>query len=216
MRNTTPTQSSLPALFEGSSERTVAPAFAERIESAIEILDRAGLPARYVNNRPVPRGVESVFTDDRDWAVCRWQDDPAVRRERRFYMPPRVHGELLRVRDAGVRFDELVVAHELPAGTLTPGQPINHELLLPPRREVVVHTGTRLADAATTVNRFTLGLLRGTTIAAATAAVASSKVVGHLLEHGLDPVIFGLLTDETQEDAAWFYLTHWVWGQERG
>lgn len=216
-----------------------------RIAGTEALARREGVDVRFVDLRKMPKGVERLSTENRDWVIAKVADDPAVKRYKKFFLTPRVKQDLTRIREAGLAFDEIVIAHELPKGTLKRGRRVTADMLMPPRREVVIQTGNRWANAAEEINSDALptAVAAGAGVIGALVAVAqaitdaggamahsaseaiserrqrradraTSTSEGGLVGFLLDPIIFGILRDQESDQAAWFYLTHWTWGDE--
>ena len=206
------TQHTLPPRLY-SRAMTVATAL-EQVEMDVPCL---GLATLFDEERVYPG-------PDRDWVLLPLAEDPSYRQHDGFATLPRVISRLERIRDAGIEFDTLYIAHELPKGILEPGKPFDRRWLLPPPSPKTRHLSERLGDAVQKSFRVAAAPLRAgamVTAAAGAVAAAAGGAMAPLMLLALlavDPILFGAViaprrTVAPGELAAWFKLASWTYAE---
>ena len=139
-----------------------------------------------------------------DWVIVNLSDDPLWTDVERFPVPGKVLRHLKRLCRAGIDFDTLVIAHEVPGGVCRPGEAVRLELILPPppRRALLA---ARVADVLSRMVWFVAAL---PALSAAAPLVVAARVV--------DPILIGAKVRpgarvRPGEWASWFYVCHWTW-----
>lgn len=209
-----------------SALRKTEPKLAQRCEMVLDTARRHKLSLGLCGVRPEHGGVEFVERLASDWVVMPVSIDPGYI-QHGMVMPESALQVLLRIRQTGLDFDDIVVAHELPKGAYRPGQPLPVDLLLPPRTTEVRQGSAGLAKVADALGNgmgAAMNVLITKVIPA--AAVGSAKIAGDVFDGvshvtqssrpALDPILMGLMRPEgaaagSGRLCAWFYLIHWVW-----
>lgn len=151
---------------------------------------------------PLPKG-PVMFTmappAEWDWAVLRLEEDPLYHRGE-LAMPREVRQKLARLDDAGVRFDDLLIAHEVPkADTLTTRGEEK------PIMELVLTSRPAPSRQVLALEKFFTAIVSG---ASKFATVSASA-----LETFSDPVLIGVLTGEGTAQpgtlAVYFEIARW-------
>lgn len=160
-----------------------------------------------------PRAYEG---EDTDWALMGIDDDPTARAG--LPMPRDIRRRLGRIDAAGIEMDVLMIAHEVPKGSLPIATALKPEDLAKvvtvpdPAKVAATSTaiGTGIEHAARTLARTARATAIGVGYAAGTVAVAPFALLA-----SLDPVIIGgrSLTGRARpgEPCVWFELARWVW-----
>lgn len=210
----------------------------ERHQRTLDRASARNLPIRYLGTRPVPARTELYPGREADWALMSLSGDPLFYSNgRRLVVPAAVKRDIDRALEAGIDFDALFIAHELPAGLVRPGQPIPLDLVAPPpppeMQRYAERTGERSAkvcrmagQVVLTVAATSLGLIRGAVKAASSAARETATGLGRAAlaisssNVYRDPILFGVnLTGERvglgEPIGLWYYLTHWYWPSRR-
>ena len=134
-------------------------------------------------------------TEAWDWIVLRLQDDP-VFRAGELAIPRSVKDHLTMLERSGARFDELLIAHEVPRGS-------DRKLSGKPDWEMDLLTSLSKARVERSVNRIdrVLGKVAG-------AATKTGSLIAGI---GSDPVLIGTVRiDEGPAGRhAWFVLAAW-------
>jgi hypothetical protein len=135
-----------------------------------------------------------------DWLVLRLEDDPLFKRGE-LAIPPRQRSVLCSLDKAGVTFDELLIAHEVPRGSLKSGS----DLPKPDVEEVLLEV------SAAPVRRLE-GLVKA--MALCTKAItALPLVVVAAVADAADPVLIGAITKGGMRNpgvlAAYFEVIRW-------
>ena len=159
-----------------------------------------------------------------DWVMMNLSQDPMFYSNgNRLTLPEAAAKDVKRTVAAGINFDAIYIAHEIPAGQVWPGQPVPLELIAPPpspqatrRLQAMEQRSIGLWD---TVQSCLARMARIGKGAANTLASASMTAMALPLL-ALDPILFGIHFDDSwhfagQPMAMWYYITHWRWpGQE--
>lgn len=193
----------------------ITPIVAHRIQIIEQAAQAKQLPVHHSFNAPLFTGTMTIPGPQHDWHLMPLAEDPAWDHRHGFPMPQEVIAQLRRIEAANLGLDTLYIAHETPKvrGYL-PGSVEHKSLLMPPvspraqaRAQTMGNVAAKLLQAA-----FAPVLLAGVVGAGAvaTAAIAAGALVG------LDPIIFGLVTDPQHglrpgTPAAWMYLCSWTW-----
>lgn len=173
---------------------------------------RAGDQVQPMGAAPLPNGPQ-YFPQSAgtpwDWVVLRLVDDPRYVAGQ-LDMPRPVKKDLLHLADAGVEFDDLLIAHEVTKGAISSPKPTLAEVskainATPPRRHAVHEQLHSTLTAVLTGLKYGAGGLA----AAPLAGLAPLGLLGVLA----DPALIGVLTcDGTPtpgQDAAYFLIARW-------
>jgi len=153
---------------------------------------------------------------DTDWILAPANDSLPV-------VPRREREALLRLRDAGVDFPLVYVAHEIPSdknyrgSANATGLPVSIDQVqaaalvgpVPPPREAV-ELSERLARRSSQV---LTAVKRGVATAGA-IAVSPLVLMGSIAAAGLDPIVLGAIPASSKvpgQPAAWYVLAKWTW-----
>ncbi|MDH7489005.1 MAG: hypothetical protein QHH80_05805 [Anaerolineae bacterium] len=189
-----------------------------RHQKTLQLARCSNLPLLFLGYAPVFSGQRVYHGRDCDWAMMHVGDDPVFRLHgQRLYAPKPVRAHLEKITEAGIEFDAIFIAREIPAGSVKPGEPIPLELLIPPPHPEARERLNTFERAAMNWWNFVAKVLTATArgIAAGAVAVAAAGAgVGALA--ALDPVLFGVQFDATWHTdghpiGMWYYLTHWDW-----
>lgn len=188
----------------------VAPAkqLLERHTKTMRIGQKENLPIQFIGYAPTFKGTRIYEGPTYDWIMMNLDEDPQYLKFGRKLVAPRVVVEqLTKMHRCGISVDHIYIAHEVPKGSVKPGQEVPLEAILPPLPAEKVKRVSGYADNADRVWRILTAGLVG--IADAALSLAA-------LPLGLDPVLFGVLTDPStkSEFGMWYYLTHWLWKAE--
>lgn len=180
--------------------------------------EREGLAIRQMGYAPTFSGTRVYHGASTDWVTLNIEEDPLYYlNQRRLIVPRTVAHSLRRMDQAGIVFDAIFIAHEVPQGHLRTGQAIPLEYIMPP------------SPAAQTARLQTLGKLTtgfwksigqliqgiGVTALASSAAIVAAPIA-LAAASGMDPILFGLHIDPQIRVnhghlASWHYITHWYW-----
>lgn len=183
----------------------------ERHRKIMRITYEENLPIRFVGYAPTFEGTRIYEGPTHDWVMMNLDEDPQyLKLGKTQYAPSRVIAQLTKMRDCGFEADHIYIAHEVQKGSIKQGQEIPLEAILPPPPARVARRVSGYADKADRVWKILTAGLVG--LAGAAMSLAT-------LPLGLDPVLFGVLTDHSiktkyGEFAMWYYLTHWLWETE--
>jgi len=125
----------------------------------------------------------------------------------KLYAPHHVTTDVKRIAAAGLEFDAIFVAHEIPTGAVKPGQEISLELIVPPPPPKVMKRLRFLERTSGGWWHIIRNVIKGALVSPVVAGVAA------------DPILFGVQLDDAckldgQPVGMWYYLTHWYWPAE--
>jgi hypothetical protein len=172
------------------------------------------LPVQFLGYRPLFRGSLVYQGRTSDWAIMNLADDPFFRENGRLlYAPRRVIRDIERFDNLGLTFDAVFIAHELPKGSVRPGEPVPFNLLAPPPPANIERRLALLEKSSLSVWNWIVRLV------GATAKVSAAAAVGVTAAAARDPILFGVHVDMTwhvdrQPIGMWYYLTHWYWSED--
>lgn len=182
-----------------------------RHHDIMRVKHKQGLPIRFLGYADTFSGMRVYEGPDNDWVLMNLDEDPQYLEMGEKLVAPRVVVEqLTKMQAHGTSADHIYIAHEVPKGSIKQGQAIPLEAILPPPPAEVAKRVSRYADQASGVWRsLTVGLVR---VAGAALSLAA-------LPLALDPVLFGVITDNStsvrsEELGMWYYLAHWLWETE--
>lgn len=202
----------VPLDYQHRGPRTLS----KRADALDTTVRRHKLPIRRLGFAPVPSDVFHIPGQQRDWLILPARKDPTLTTHGVFPAPKGPRTTLARVAAAGIDFDAILIAHDVPRGVYKDGGPLPVEYLLPPHRQVVETTNDALARATDTFGRMVvksaLGIAAASTAATAAVARGAANVSAAI---GRDPIIFGVLVEDGNDVGAWYYLTHWAWRAPR-
>lgn len=183
----------------------------DRHRETMRLTQDKDLSTRFVGYAPTFKGMRIYAGPAHDWVMMNLDEDPQYLELGKKLVAPRVVVEqLTKMHSYGLRADHIYIAHEVPKGSIKQGQEVPLEAILPPPPAEVAKRVSGYADKANRVwEILTAGVV-------GIAGVAMSLAT---LPLGLDPVLFGVLTDPSTkigsgEFGMWYYLTHWLWETE--
>lgn len=209
----------IPPLF---SQITISAPVVASHKRTMQLVQQHHLPVRYVGLAPAYKGVQLYQGANTEVVMMNLSEDPLYYENGgRSVMPKVVIGELQRILNHGCDFEAVYVAHEVPKGSVQPGEPVPLEVIVPPppprMRKRLSHLEGLMATywgGVRTAIRLASGgaLVAGAALIAAPAALVMATA-------SLDPILFGLHVDwehevEGMPVALWYYLTSWVWPSE--
>jgi len=176
---------------------------------------RAGVDVPCVAVLPLFDGYQLHEGQDWDWVFMNLALDPLLYDPDGFPIPDKNLERLQLIRQAGLRFDALYIAHEVRKGSVREGDQITAELLAPPPPKAVQD----MSDNLGTLSRLLWRAAVAPIAAAGVVAAAIPAVLGAVAVAGADPSLVGAVVGagrpmEPGEPAAWFYLTHWGFNQK--
>lgn len=199
---------SQPDQFTGLA-RLPDPWLEQRHEIIVTQSQQHHLPIQPVGLLPAPTAPLVLREERHDWVVTITDGDPLFHDRDGFPIPQKCLADLKRIQRAGVDFDRIYAAHELPAGTVPASDQITAEMLTPgPSLAARVQSERQGRLAQTVVGMATLPLLGAGLLA--TTAVAGAATIGGALA-GLDPILFGVNLSRGRSTGVWYYLTHWAY-----
>ena len=186
-----------PATADAGHLRPLAAAeLATRTSSLVEQARAVRVPVTVLGVAALPDRPRYYPTPLGDWVLLRAEDDPLVQ-ARALPIPRRPRRQLARLHRAGIRVDDILVAHELPAGlaaAVLPGSG-RTAMDLRPRdlRALIEHPGpsratTALAETGGRLAGATGKAMRGGAVAAGTALASVATLAA-----SVDPIVFGAL-----------------------
>jgi hypothetical protein len=157
-----------------------------------------------------PIVVRRPATEEWDWVVLALEDDPLYR-SRSLAIPAAARARITAVADAGIEFDHLLIAHEVPKiDTLPPGSTEKKGWEL----ELIEKTGLARPERSARRLDAALGaagrVARRTTEVVAAGALATAGALAVVLD--ADPVLMGAIIVRTSPagvDAALFEIARW-------
>ena len=185
-----------------------------------------GLPAERAGIHPLPEPLVLTEVGTERWLLAHADQDPVALRRGALPVPWALRASLTSLRDDGVGFSALVVAHQLP-GPHNETSAAADDLLSGVRRSVTAAEASalvpdpsphpksaRTADRLGAVSGGIGRLLAGGAMAVGVVAVAPLAAIGSLAL--LDPVILAALSFEDGSPAPgdpmlWFSLGRWDW-----
>lgn len=185
--------------------------FSSRHLEVVEAATREQIDIRFLGYSAVFSGTKLFQGDDSDWALMNLSEDPLFySNNNKLLVPANVERDIKRIHDAGINFDAIFIAHELPSGKVQPDERIPLSVIAPPPPpEVMGRVGKRAreVDSFWSGVSSTLRRVRNSTTGALSFAAALTM---------RDPVLFGVLIDNSWQTAGqpvgmWYYLTHWYW-----
>jgi hypothetical protein len=188
-------------------------------ELTTPVLERVVLPARRLGEELQPIGVTGVPsapfhypTSHGTWFwASSYLDDPTARSFGGIPIPREEYKRLKALRDAGLSFDEVWIAHEIPA-PWRPGQSLP-DLVPPPAR--LRELDERLTGVVDAVSRVVAdaaaAMAQGVTSPIVPRSPSSSSAWNDAWGEGdgIDPVVLGGLS--TRDAVVWFLVARWEW-----
>ena len=191
--------------------------------------DRNKLPVRFFGYHPVFSGYRVVRPSNSktDWVLMNILHDPFFREitgapnlgqntSGTLYAPENVIASISDTVNAGIDFDSIFIAHEVPRGSVSAKDSLDLETLIPPpppkarkQHDFRKWSLVRYWNELLKLTKHTLGIAAKT--AAGTMAFAAAAPAA-----GLDPVLFGVNYDENvvvdgELMGMFYYITHWRW-----
>lgn len=192
-----------------------------RHQETLHLARLGNLPLLFLGYAPVFSGQRVYQGRDCNWAMMHVGDDPVFRLHRqRLYAPKTVRNLLARITAAGIEFDAIFIAREIPVGSVKHGEPVPLELLMPPPHPKTRERVSVLEEITVNWWNFVAKALAVTLKGVATGAMAVAAAGAGLASLAtLDPVLFGVQFDaawhvDGYPIGMWYYLTHWVWSAE--
>jgi len=189
-----------------------------RFQEVDRISKASRLPIQFLGYRPLFRGSLVYEGRTSDWAIMNLTADPFFQEHNRLlYAPRRVIRDIQKFDSLGLSFDAIFIAHELPKGSVRPGEQVPFELLAPPPPAAVERRLAFLEKNSMSVwkwvERFVGAEAKVGAAASVGVAVAAIRVAAAV---AYDPILFGVHFDRTwhvgcEPIGLWYYLTHWYW-----
>lgn len=175
----------------------------------IEIKTRENnLPVRFLGYNILPNQTCVYPGEKTDWAIMSLKRDPTYYSNgKRMIVPGAVAQQIKNIVNAGVEFDAIYVAHEIPKSSIKPGQDVPIELIAPPAPPEALRRVRKLSSAA---EKFWKG------IGTATVATAASFTLPLAFLGTADPVLFGVNINEEWRMknipiGMWYFIARWEW-----
>lgn len=198
-------------------------------KTAIKIASSDNLPLRYFANAPLFDGHRLYQTDSDDWVLMPIEDDPLFQYFKdKLYVPEKNIAEIEAVTNAGIDFDRIYIAHELPdnadfkdgrvsARSIAPAPSIIAQRQANQLNQQTNTLWKRTSQTVETMSKMVAGIAT-IAVGTAVAVVAAPATLTLGLAAGLDPILFGVnltpdFTNEGQQIGEWFYITHWFWNE---
>lgn len=174
----------------------------------LQLKEKHDLPIQQLGPAEIVREPRFYEGDETDWVLMDWKQDPLNRLyDGELVVPDEIKVEIDRIRATGVDFHELYMGHELPKGHGMEHGGVPLEYLVPPTHPAVqqevdeyerrieniritLSRGAEAGAGAATGLAAIVGAVAGTAV-----GVASATALGSLML--LDPVLFGVITDES-------------------
>jgi len=174
------------------------------------------LPVRMIGYSPLFEETRVYPGAQTDFALMPLHQDPAVRSGQPIWVPPHALNDLRRIRRAGLNFQAIYIAHELPKGRLLPGKPVTLDMVAPRTPRGLAIKASELSDLSWKPWQMLGGAIRGMTTGSMSML---SVMTAPALAVGYDPIVFGLYYDPKtlvrgKPMATWYYLTHWIDGED--
>ena len=180
-----------------------------RRHSEIETITRDNsLSVRFLGYNILPKQVCVYPGEKSDWAIMNLKSDPVFYANgESMIIPDKVALQIRTIVNAGIEFDAIYIAHEIPKSSVKPGQPVPLELIAPPPPPETMYRVRKLGNE---VDKFwkKIAAISTTTVAATAAAFAALTPV--------DPVLFGVNINEAWKlkntpVGMWYYIARWDW-----
>jgi hypothetical protein len=108
-------------------------ALVRRYEKTDALIQKNRLPVRFFGYAPLFSGSLVYPGPKSDWAIMNLPDDPFYSQHNgRLYAPRAVVTDVKKFHDAGLNFDGVFIAHEIPKGSVRRGEDVPFELIAPP------------------------------------------------------------------------------------
>jgi len=170
------------------------------------------LPIRFLGYSPIFTGTRVYRGQGCDWALMNLTSDPLFYANgEKLIIPAAAATDIKTAVKAGINFDAMFIAHEIPSGSVKPGESVPLELIAPPPPPQVKQRLEKLDAAAETFWQGVVSAIGG--ILGAAAATASAVAFPLAL---VDPVLFGVYVNDSwifngKPFGMWYYVTHWYW-----
>jgi hypothetical protein len=184
----------------------------------------SNIPVHLMGYAPMFDGTKLFPGQGTDWVMMNLSLDPHYcSNSKRLVVLRSVEPTIRQYVEAGIHFDGVFIAHEIPAGQVKQGEPVPLDLIAPPpppdtmrRMQFLERTSQGLWEGVRAGFSMLLGAGRVASQALATTASAAVAAAPLL---ALDPVLFGVHFDDSwQCDGVpigmWYYITHWHWPSE--
>jgi len=176
------------------------------------------LPIRFLGYSPIFTGTRVYRGQGCDWALMNLTSDPLFYANgEKLIIPAAAAADIKTTVKAGINFDAMFIAHEIPIGSVKPGESVPLELIAPPPPPQVKQRLEKLEATAETFWQGIGSALKGLVAVGTTAAFLPAAGVLSLAI--VDPVLFGVYIDHSwtfngQPVGMWYYVTHWYWPTE--
>jgi hypothetical protein len=180
----------------GRLQPAAAAELGHRTAALVEQARAARVPVTVLGLAALPHRPRYYPTRRGDWVLLRAEDDPLVQ-ARALPIPRRPRRQLARLHRAGIQVDDLLVAHELPAGLASEVLPGSGRAAmdLRPRdlRALIEHPGpsratVALAETGGWIAGVTGRAVRGGAVAAGGALAGAASLAAMV-----DPIVFAAL-----------------------
>lgn len=213
-----------------------------RHQALMQVTAYHDLPLLHLGFGTFPNAPRTFRGANTDWVVMDAADDPATKAYGELVVPTMISDRIDRIAAAGIDFDGLVIAHEVPKNQIGDDGYAPFEVLAPPYaaesqnqvlqvegaaerlwasvRSGVDTTAKAIQAAAIPTAKVALAGAAVTAAAAALAvgAVAVVAVASIPFLMTVDPILFGVLRDKRAQagqpaSSALYYIGHWCWSE---
>jgi hypothetical protein len=187
----------------------------KRYHETHNLIEGKGLPVRFLGYAPLFSETRVYRGQGCDWAMMYLGDDPVYSfHKNKLYAPPPVIADINNILNAGMKFDAIFIAHEIPTGTVKLGERVPLDLIAPPPSPSVQQRLRFMENSSKGWWDFVKGSIVNTLVAPTVAGVTAVGAAAALVAR--DPVLFGVQFDNNwkvnnQPIGLWYYLTHWYW-----
>jgi hypothetical protein len=187
----------------------------KRFHETRTLSDGKNIPVRFLGYAPLFSGTRVYRGQGCDWAMMYLGNDPVYSfHKNKLYAPPPVITDITNIVNAGLKFDAIFIAHEIPQGSVKSGEKVPLELIAPPPSPNVQQRLQFIEDSSKGWWSFVTGAIVSALSAPSIAGVAAVGATAALVAR--DPVLFGVQFDtnwtlNNQPIGLWYYLTHWYW-----
>ena len=193
------------------------PVLLDRYQKTQDLATQANLPVQLLGYQPVFSDTKFYHAPNTDWVMMNLSQDPLFQaQDQKLYAPAQARQDLLNLAAAGLVFDAIFIAHEIPQGSALPDGQVPLAALMPPLPH---QTAQNLAFLDRSQQGFWHGIAKGTALTFVAPVQAAVHVLGAAADSlsnsfRYDPVIFGVQFDPDTQDqtpALWYHLTDWHW-----
>ena len=199
----------------------------KRAQSLQRIASERNTSVEYIGTMPLFSGHRVAQGSLYDWVLVSAEDDPLFSHSGGFPIPDHAKADLETIRDAGIEFDMIYIAHEVQPGSVEPDRPLTIDALRPPPPRSVQKLSHGLGSKASAfwsggltpmkATPFLIGTAALGAVAALPVVAGAAAALPALLV--VDPIVLGVIASPSGsahagDEAGWFYLTHWDYGAD--